>query len=144
MLLVGIIVVLSFLLYRFVVWIREARLSPDPWEPSLPERLDEAEAEPLCTRCLCPHPEEAWFCPHCGLPASATTNFSPFLWVFSLGDAFRAFVAGAVRIRPLTVVGFLLTSLIHLSVLGPLYWVALLWNADRDRASPPLQPAASK
>ncbi len=136
-------IVISLAIYKIIAWIRNAQPPPNPWSHEIDEKMEDPEVQPLCPRCLTPHPDEAWFCPECGLAASATTNLSPFLYIFSLGDAFRAFTSGRVPVRPLTIIGYLLVSAAEFPFF-PLYWFLLFWSRDYKlrHSNPPATDSA--
>lgn len=126
--------------WRLWVWFRSSPVRPDPWDESIAAGMEQENSHALCCRCLEPVPEGQHFCEHCGLPSEPCTNLSPYLYVFSLGDALRTGSFGRFTPKPLAIVGFLLFSLAEYTVFAPIYWFFLLRNIHRidgERAAAP-------
>jgi hypothetical protein len=139
--------VVVWLVSRFVVWIRDAPVSPDPWDAATEQRLHESDLRPLCTRCLCPHEELDWFCPTCGRATSPYTNFMPFLQNLSEGDVLRHGTSGEIPLTRICIAGYALCALGEYLVFAPIYWWRLAQNVRRIRrlrADPAPEPAASQ
>lgn len=128
--------------YRLLIWFRTAPVRPDPWDDSVSAGMEQADSQALCCRCLEPVPEGRHFCEHCGLPSEPCTNLSPYLYVFSLGDALRTGSFGRFATKPLAIVGFLLLGICEYLVFAPVYWFFLLRNVHRlgteKSAEPPV------
>ncbi len=65
------------------------------------------------------------------MPTGAYNNLNPYLYIFSLGEALRQGVYGAVRLNLLTVVDYVLLSAAEYVVFAPLYWYRLARNYSR-------------
>jgi hypothetical protein len=118
-------------LWRFIVWIREAPQTPDPWDAEVEQKLQDPETQQVCHRCLTPQEPGAWFCQHCGAAVGPYNNLMPFLNVFSEGEVLRNGVGGQFRNRPLIVIGYFLITLGLFSFFAPIYWLSLLLNLKR-------------
>ena len=57
----------------------------------------------------------------------------PFIHIFSEGEVFRNGVADIMRATPLTIGGYLLSSLGNYLVFAPIYWFFLFKNLKRVR-----------
>jgi len=126
--------VLVFALVRLVRWIQRAAPRPDPWDKEIEEAVQAEDAVPLCPHCLAPQEPETWFCAECGCSVGPYNNVNPYLYLFSLGDLFRAGVFGRVRRSPSVVVGFLLLSLAAYTIFAPYYWYLFFQNLRRRSA----------
>lgn len=132
-------VLIGWLVVRsFRAWLAKP-VSPDPWGPEVAEALEQPDATPLCPRCQCPHELNHWFCPECGHSVGDYNNFSPYLYLFSLGEVLRDGTSGRFRKSWLTVTGYLMLSLIEYVVFAPIYWFFLFRNLS---AKPPTDQAA--
>ncbi len=110
-----------------VRWLIHGKSVPDPWDAATAARLDDPEIKPLCTRCLCPHEETDWFCPNCGMAASPTTNWMPYLNYLSLGDVFRHGTSGDIPLHWTAVLGYILVSSIYYGgFVVPFIWLSPL------------------
>ena len=133
-------------LWRLIVWVREAPLTPDPWDAEVEQKLQEPEAREICHRCLTPQEPDQWFCKHCGSAVGPYNTLMPFLNVFSEGEVLRNGVSGRFRNRPLIMIGYLLITLrffllfasgYSLATLGIfsffalIYWSSFLLNLKR-------------
>jgi hypothetical protein len=118
-------------LWRLIVWIREAPQTPDPWDAEVEQKLQDPETQQVCHRCLTPQEPGAWFCKRCGTAVGPYNNLMPFLNVFSEGEVLRNGVGGRFRNRPLIVIGYFLITLGIFSFFAPIYWLSLLLNLKR-------------
>jgi hypothetical protein len=109
---------------------------PSPWGSDVEEAMRSPDARPLCFRCLEPLEGGPAFCPQCGAATGEYTNWSPYLYLFTVGDILRQGTSGRFRVRPLTVAGFLLFSLLEYTVFAPVYWFLLLRNLRSQRSKP--------
>ncbi len=116
-------------LWRALRWFVSGVRTPNPWGPEIDEQIEREDAVPVCTRCLEPYPPEAHFCPDCGAPVDPLVNYSPYLYIFSVGHLFRIGSFGAYRLNGLTVFGFVLASFFLTQGLGALLWPAR-WILD--------------
>jgi hypothetical protein len=129
-------------LWRLLAWWLRAPAKPDPWETEAVALGDPSAADPLCLHCLEPHPDTAWFCPHCGAPVGDFNNYSPYLYVFTVGEVLRTGTSGRFPRNWVTLSGYFLVSVTEYLVLAPLYWVFLILNLRRPTPPPPLPPPA--
>jgi hypothetical protein len=98
-------------LWRLIAWIRDAPLTPDPWDAETERQLHQLEAVEVCHHCLAPQTHDAWFCPECGAIVGPCSNFMPFVNIFSIGEVFRNGVTNRLRPSPLIVAGYILAIL---------------------------------
>ncbi len=134
----------ALLLYALVRWVQTAPVRPDPWDTEIEAGLHDPETSPVCHHCSTPLPAEPLFCPECGCAVGAYNNLLPYPYVFSLGEVFRNGTLGKFRLNVLTIVGFLLVSLLQpLFFLVPVYWFFLLRNVARIRKGDTGAPPAS-
>ena len=124
-----------------IAWVREAPLTPDPWDAEVEQKLQQPETREICHRCMTPHEPGAWFCEHCGAAVGPYNNLMPFLYAFSEGEVLRNGINGRFRNRPLIVIGYFLVSVGLFSFFAPIYWLSLLLNrkppADRQAPADP-------
>jgi len=123
--------------WRCLVWWLETPAEPDPWDNEAVELGDPVAAEPLCLRCLEPHPHPAAFCPHCCAPVGDFNNYSPYLYVFSVGELLRTGTSGSFRRSWLTLAGFVILGAMEYLLFAPVYWLCLVLNLRRRNDSPP-------
>jgi hypothetical protein len=123
-------------LWRLIVWIRHAPHTPDPWGFEVEESLQQADATPICHRCLTPHQTDARFCEHCGSAVGTYNNWLPYIYIFSQGEVLRNGVTDKLRARPLTVIGYLIYSLGNYFILAPVYWFFFFKNLKRLKELP--------
>ena len=83
--------------WRFIVWIREAPVRPDPWDAETEQKISEPDAQEVCPHCSTPQPPGAWFCAHCGRAVGPYNNLMPYVQVFSEGEVFRNGTSGRFR-----------------------------------------------
>lgn len=138
---------IAFGIWRGIKSLSQTRATPDPWDEALNTAMTEAEAVPLCHRCLCAHSNGADFCPECGAAVGQYTNWLPFPQLFSIGHELRIGTSGEFRRTPLVVAGFILFSLAEYTLFAPIYWIAFLRRIFRNPPdgpppeSPPSAPA---
>ena len=118
-------------IYRLVVWVQTAPVTPDPWGDLVETETAGEVSQTLCWRCLEPVDEGRDFCAHCGLSVGPCTNLSPYLYLFALGDGLRTGTSGQFVVKPLTVAGFLLLSACQYFIFAPIFWVFLARNISR-------------
>src|ERR1051325_1356244 len=119
--------------WRVIKWFGDATPTPNPWDQETEERIQQTDAVPVCTRCLEPYQSTERFCPHCGLPVDALAPFSPYLYVFVLGDALVTGTSRKFAVNWLTVTGFLLLLAAQYSIFAPVYWYCLFRNVGRQQ-----------
>jgi hypothetical protein len=125
------LVIAALFLWRFILWVREAPGTADPWGPELEAKLRDPETALVCARCSTPQPPAQWFCEHCGSAVGDYNNYMPYVHVFSEGEVLRNGVSDRIRLSALTIAGFLLLSLNLYLVAAPVYWYFLIRNWNR-------------
>lgn len=115
-------------LWRLIAWVRDAPLTPDPWDAETDQKLSEPEAVQVCHHCFTPQPDTAWFCEHCGSAVGRYNNWMPFVYIFSTGEVFRNGVTNRMRASPLIVIGYLLCALGNYLLFAPIYLFFLFKN----------------
>jgi len=123
-------------LWRFVLWLRDLPVKPDPWDAEITQKLDEPDAVEVCHRCLTPVRPNAWFCQHCGSAVGPYNNLMPPICYFSEGEVFRNGLHDRFRSRPFIVFGYVFLSLAAYSVFAPIYWLFLLRHLKRPCSRP--------
>ena len=113
---------------RLIAWVRDAPVTPDPWDAATEEKLSAPETEQTCHHCSTPQKSDAWFCPHCGSAVGPYNNLMPFICAFSIGEVLRNGVAGRMRKNPLVIIGYLIFSLGNYFIIAPLYWLLFFTN----------------
>jgi hypothetical protein len=132
--LVGIIAIIVLALYAFVLLIKRLTtgpVSPDPWDAETAAKLEDANMQVLCHRCLVPNEPLADFCENCGAPVGKYTNYLPFPQVFSIGHTLRVGADGEYKRSPITVLGYFLLALGEYTVFAPVYWYWLFRSMPR-------------
>jgi ribosomal protein L40E len=119
-------------LWRLIVWVRDAPVTPDPWDAEVEQKISEPEAVEVCHRCFTGQPPDAWFCAHCGSAVGPYNNLMPYVHVFSQGEVFRNGLNDRLRANPLTIFGYLFYSLASYHVFAPVYWI-LFFQQLRQR-----------
>ena len=120
-----------FIVWRIVVWVREAPVRPDPWDAEVENQLAGPDAVEVCPHCLTEQPSTAWFCQKCGSAVGPYNNLMPYIQVFSEGEVFRNGASGRFRNRPLVLTGFVLIALSSSLVFAPVILLFLLANWQR-------------
>jgi hypothetical protein len=130
--------------WRLIVWVRDAPVTPDPWDAAVAEKLAEPETPEACPHCSTPQSPSAWFCPHCGRAVGPYNNLMPYVQVFSEGEVFRNGVTAQFRNRTLVITGFLLITLSINPVFALIYLFVLLPHLRHapDQAKPEEQLTA--
>lgn len=118
-------------IWLFARWLMDAPVYPDPWDQQVAEGLDNADATPLCHRCLSPHDRLTNFCPRCGAPVGEYTNWLPYPYLFSVGHTMRIGTAGAYRRSAVTILGFFLLAVAEYAIFAPVYWFMLIRRLPR-------------
>lgn len=138
----GILALSVAAIYGCFCWIREAPLTPDPWDGHTDEAVNTQAAVPVCHHCLTPQEHNGWFCPKCGATVGPYCNYMPYIYVFSQGEVLRAGVNERLRHNALITVGYVLFSLGMFAFAAPIYWFFLFRNLWRTEESPPETAAA--
>ena len=137
----GIVILLCLGLWMLIRWLFSGPQRPDPWSDEVAAEIAKDDAVPLCHRCLAPH--ESWvdFCPDCGAPVGAYTNWLPYPYLFCIGHTLRIGASGDFRRSPLTIAGFLCLGLAEYALFAPVYWFMLLKGlSTRGKSEPPSDP----
>jgi hypothetical protein len=116
------------LFWRFLGWIRDTPVKPDPWDAETEQKLSSPETPAACHRCSTPLKPYAWFCPHCNTAVGPYNNLMPYVQIFSEGEVMRNASSHHFRNRPLVIIGYTLLTLALCPVLAPFYWVMLFKN----------------
>jgi hypothetical protein len=127
----------AWLVVRWFITLIRKPATPDPWGPEVAAALEDPNTTPLCPHCQCPHDNATWFCPECGRSVGEFNNITPYLYLFSLGETLREGTSGRIRKDWVTVVGFVLLSLIEYAIFAPVYWFFLFRNLSRQAQRPP-------
>jgi hypothetical protein len=135
--LLGLLFICFAVIYAVFRWFAQGPVKPNPWGDDIEEEIQHGEALPICPRCLTPHSEEAYFCDTCGQSVGQYVNWSPYLYIFSLGDILRTGAFGKYMVKPWTVCGYLLFSLGQYSLFAPVFWYRFFMNLGTNEAAPP-------
>ncbi len=119
-------------LWRFIGWIRDAPVRPDPWNAEVEQKLEDPEIREVCRHCSTPQEPGAWFCAHCGSAVGPYNNLMPYLNVFSEGEVFRNGVTSRFRNKPVILIGYFLISLGSYAIFAPIFWFFLFKNLNRS------------
>jgi hypothetical protein len=134
--------ILGVVIYRVILWLREATPTADPWGEEINQALKQDDALPLCPHCLTPQQHNGWFCPECGATVGQYCNYLPYVYLFSEGEVLRAGVTERIRRTPLIVIGYVLLPLSIFVIAAPVYWYFLFKNLQRrDDAEAEASPA---
>jgi len=117
--------------WQLLSWIRNAPAKPEPWGAEIEESLQQAEAKPICHRCLTPHQVDSRFCGKCNAAVGHYNNWMPYVYIFSVGEVLRNGTTDRLRINPLTIAGYLLCSFVQYALFAPVYWFFLFKNLKR-------------
>jgi len=129
----AILAICGVAIYRFVLWIKEAPRTNDPWGKETEEAVNQEEAVALCHHCLTPQKHNGWFCPECGATVGPYSNYMPYIYIFSQGEVLRAGVTERIRRSWLVTTGFVLISLGMFALAAPVYWFFLFKNLRRTQ-----------
>lgn len=121
----------TLLMWRFYLWLKEGAVAPDPWPKEVEDQLNQSNAFPLCPRCLTPQVEDGRFCAECGCPTGLFNNLNPYLYIFSVGDALRLGTSGSIPKNSFLIFGYLLFSAVEYTIFAPVYWYCLFRNLKR-------------
>ena len=122
----------AIVLWRLFLWLRAKPVQPNPWDEETETKLHEPDSVLLCPRCLEPEREGVQFCRDCGFPVGPYVQWSPYLYIFALGDLFRTGVDRPFRVKATTICFLLLISLVEYFVFAPFYWFFLFRNVRRQ------------
>ena len=130
--LLGVAVIACFAVWSVFRSVLKKPLVPDPWGDQVSKTLDNDECLQVCHSCLSQHDSAVHFCPHCGASVGACTSLMPPLYLYSIGDVFRAGTEGTYRHSPFLTVGYFFAALVAYGLVAPLfflvpvYWFKLL------------------
>ncbi|HUB88027.1 MAG TPA: hypothetical protein VMB22_09065 [Verrucomicrobiae bacterium] len=121
---------------RLIFWVRDAPVTPDPWDEETQKKLSEPDAVEVCPHCLTEQSPTAWFCPRCGRAVGPYNNLMPYVMVFSQGEVLRNGTSGRLPRSPLIVIGYLLISVTMFPLFVPFYLFSLFLNWNRPASEP--------
>ena len=140
----AILVLCGAALYAFWRWLFACPRTPDPWSAEVEQAVEGQAAVPVCPHCLAPQEHNGWFCPECGSTTGQYSNYLPFVYLFSIGDAVRAGVERRSKWTPFLVAGYVLIAFALLSIFAPVYCLFLFLNRSRiTHLQPPAQGSES-
>jgi hypothetical protein len=129
-------------IYLFVLWVKDAPHTVDPWGKETEDEINQDEAVPLCHHCFTPQVHNGWFCPECGATVGPYCYYMPYVYLFAEGEVLRAGVTERIRCSPFMIIGFILYSLGMFGICviaAPIYWFFLFKNLRRS-ADAPVEP----
>jgi hypothetical protein len=121
----------SVLVWRLIQWFGGPPTRPNPWDDATEASLHDPEALPLCPRCLEPDRDGVQFCRDCGFPVGPYVMWSPYLYLYAIGDLLRTGVDRPFRASAPILIFLLLFSASEYVVFAPVYWFFLFRNIDR-------------
>ncbi len=124
--------VTAIVLWRLFLWLGAQPPQPNPWDEDIEASLHEPDAVLLCPRCFEPEREGVQFCRDCGFPVGPYVLWSPYLYIFAVGDLLRTGVDRPFRVKRTTVCFLLVFSLLQYFVFAPVYWFFLFRNIRRQ------------
>ena len=116
------------LFWRFLVWVRDTPVKPDPWDTETEQKMSSSETPAACHRCSTPLKPDAWFCPHCNTAVGPYNNLMPYLYLFSEGEVMRNASSDRFRNRPLVLIGYGLLALAWFPPFAPFFWILQIKN----------------
>jgi hypothetical protein len=132
-------VIAGFVFWRFLLWIKNSPVHPDPWDATTEEAVQQPDAVEVCHHCLTQVPPGQWFCETCGCAVGPYNNYMPYVDCFSEGEVFRNGVTARmprnllilggyflITCSGLLIVPFLSGAPLFAAILGPLYLGALV------------------
>jgi len=129
-------------LWRLFVWVRDAPVTPDPWDAEVEQKMSAPEAVEVCHRCFTEQPDNAWFCAKCGCAVGPYNNLMPYLCIFSQGEILRNGVDSKLPANSFNIAGYLLYSLANYTFLAPVYWICFFKNQQRLKEEKLSEPGA--
>jgi hypothetical protein len=124
-------VVVGLVVGRVIKWIKDVTPAPDPWSDEVDQMVHEADAVPVCHKCLTPYSENDWFCEQCGSAIGSYNTLNPYLSIFSIGEMLRSGTSEKIKLNLLTVIGYLLAAVWQYAIFAPIYWVMFFLNVWR-------------
>lgn len=115
--LIGILTLMWAGIWLFCRWVINAPAAPDPWGEEVAAEVAGDDCPQICHRCLTQHDSSAHFCPRCGAMVGMYTCLIPPLYLYSIGDVFRAGVDGGYRRSSLLTAGYFFIAF------SCVYWV---------------------
>jgi hypothetical protein len=134
----GVASLLCLGLFGFIQWATSSRIHTEPWGDAIQNALADEESEPLCLHCLWPQAPLDNFCPHCGAPVGQYTNYLPFPYIFSVGNALRNGTNGEFRHSWWIIFGFFLFGVVEYAFFAPVYWFVFFRKLFKPRVPPAL------
>jgi len=115
--LIGITVLNCAGIWLLIRWIATSPTSPNPWDEQVAAELALEDCSQICHRCLTPLDSSIHLCSHCGAMVGTHTGLVPPLYLYSIGDVFRAGTEGTYRRSSFLIVGYAFAAFIYL------FWV---------------------
>ena len=137
----GLAILICSAIWQLLQWINSGPMSPDPWNEEVAAELERDDCPQLCHRCLTPQDSPLHFCSHCGAIVGIHTCLIPPLYLYPIGDVFRAGVEGTYRPSSFLTIGYFFAAIsyaywvpfpIGLLILF-VYWIKLLSHIPRSR-----------
>ena len=127
---------------RFLVWWKTT--TPNPWPEELDEALKSTDAKLLCSHCFTPQRKGSWFCPKCGAAVGPYNNIMPYLNIFSTGEMLRAGAGSKLKRTPLTIIGYVMVSLMEYLIFAPVFLYRFVRNWKRQKEAVETEDAESE
>ncbi|MBP9902454.1 MAG: hypothetical protein V9H26_13785 [Verrucomicrobiota bacterium] len=138
----GGVILIGFGVWALIKRMLKETAQPDPWDQNIAAEMGEADATPLCHRCLTAHDASTDFCAVCGAAVGQYTNWLPYPQLLSVGHALRIGTSGEFRRSPLAVFFFFLVSLVEYTLFAPVYWIVMFRRLNEPHVPDNLpQPA---
>ncbi len=137
----GLTILMCSVIWQLLRWINSGPMSPDPWNEEVAADMERADCLQVCHRCLKPQDPPLHFCSNCGAMMGIHTCLIPPLYLYSIGDVFRAGVDGAYRPSSLLTVGYFIIAISYAYwvpfplglVILFIYWSKLLIHIPRNK-----------
>ena len=138
---IGLMILICSALWLLLRWIVSSPVSQDPWNEEVAAELGRDDCHQICHRCLTPHDSSLNFCPHCGAMVGNYTCLIPPLYLYPVGDVFRAGVEGTYRPSSFLTIGYFFAAISYAYwmpfpvglLLVFVYWKKLWDNVPRNR-----------
>ncbi len=111
--LIGLTILICAAIWLLLQWIAMSPVSHDPWSEEVTAELRCADCPQICHRCLTPHESSLHFCAHCGAMVGIYTCLIPPLYLYPIGDVFRAGAEGTYRRSPWLISGCFLAGIVY-------------------------------
>ena len=125
--LIGIMILICAAIWLLVRWIATSPTSPNPWDEQVAAELAHDDSSQICHRCLTPHDSSIHFCSHCGAMVGAYTSLIPPLYLYSIGEVFRAGTEGTYRRSLFLIIGYFFAAFTYIFWVPPPISLLILW-----------------